>query len=262
MARKEPRPQKLSLTGVGAEVLTTYRSHLWVLLATAAIVFGPVALLEVLSEPLRDVESGDGVAVGEALGIGFMVAALSLLGEVFYAGVVAALVIARRGGRERTIGEVARELPYMRLIVVDLLFAGMVLFGLLLLILPALFAVAWFVLAGPVVEIEHAGIRESFRRSRELARGNALRILILIIPLLLIGDALSELAAASGIWILGDEDAGHWLSVMLSEVVTAPLFGLAAAITAHHLIEFRPLATSSPSPASPRPSPASPRPAP
>ena len=259
MSPARARPTKLSLKRVGAEVLTTYRSHVWVLLATAAIVFGPVALLEVVTEPLREVESGDGVGVGEAVGVGLLVAALTLLGEVFYAGVVAALVIARRGGRERTIREVARELPYMRLIVVDLLFAAMVLFGLLLFIVPALFAVAWFVLAGPVVEIEHTGIRESFRRSRELARGNALRILALIIPLLLIGDILSEAAAASGVWLLDDDDAEHFLSIMLSEVVTAPLFGLAAAITAHHLIEFKPRASSPPSLP---PSPPSPQPAP
>jgi hypothetical protein len=255
VAREESPPQKLSLPGVGREVLTTYRSHFWPLIATAAIVFVPIALLEALTEPLREVETNDGLAVGEALGTGLLVAALSLLGEIFYSGVVAALVTARRGGRERTLGEVARELPYLRLLAVDALFALMVLGGLLLFIVPGLIVVAWFVLAGPVVELEHVGVRAAFRRSRDISRGSGLRILALMVPLLVIGDALTEAVAASGVWILGDDEIGHGLSVALSEVATAPFFGLAAVVTAHHLIEFRPRPSSPPSPVSPPPAP-------
>ncbi len=252
MARKGTPKQKLSLVGVWAEVLTTYRDHLWPLLATAAIVFGPVALIEAATEPIREVDTSDGLAIGEGLSAGLLVASLALVGEVFYTGVVAALVGAHRGGDERTLGEVARELPYLRLVAVDVLFMAVVLGGILLLVIPGIVAVAWFVLAGPVVEIEGLGVRAAFGRSRELARGNAMRILALMIPLLLLGDALAEAAAATGNWVLGDGLIGHFVSSALSEIATAPLFGLAAVVTAHHLIGFRP---RDPSPPSPRPAP-------
>jgi hypothetical protein len=235
----ETSEPKLSLPGVAAEVVRTYRSHAWALLATAALVFAPIALLEAVTEPLREVETGDGFAIGEALGTGILVGALSLVGEIFYAGVVAAVVGHERHGSERTLGEVARELPYLKLLAVDLIFIAMVLAGVIALIVPALIVVAWYGLAGPVVEIEHTTVRGAFRRSREISRGHGLRILALLVPLLLIGDALTELAHTSGLWILGDGVGGHWLSSALAEVLTAPLFGLTAVVTVHHLIALR-----------------------
>lgn len=246
---------KLSLTGVGREVLATYRAYLWPLLATAVIIFAPITLLEAATEPLREVDTHDGVAVGDAIGSGILLAALSLLGEIFYAGVVAAIVLHSREGHERTLGEIARELPYLTLIAVDLAFLAMVIAGAIALILPALLVVAWFGLAGPVCEIEGIGFRASFRRSYEISRGHGLRILALLIPLLIIGDLLAEAAAASGLWILGEGVEGHWLGDALTEILTVPLFGLAAAITAHHLIGFRPRPSSPPSPPSPQPAP-------
>ena len=162
---------------------------------------------------------------------------MSLLGEVFYAGVVAALVIKQRHGHERTLGEIARTLPYGTLIAVDLIFIAMVIVGVIALIVPALFVIMWFALAGPVVEIEHVGVRAAFRRSYEICRGNGLRLLALLLPLLLIGDVVSELAIASGLWFLGDGTGGHFFGTALTEILLAPLFGLAAAIATHHLIE-------------------------
>jgi hypothetical protein len=240
MTEPDQAREKLSLVGIGREVLGTYRAYWWPLLVTAGIIFGPITLLDALTEELRDLETHDGVALGEAVGAGVSIGALSLLGEVFYAGVVAAIVMRHRKGERRTLGEVARELPYGTLILVDLAFAGLVILGFVALILPGLWVIARLGLAGPAAEIEGLGVRAALRRSLELSRGHALKILALLVPLLLVGDGLGEAAGASGLWILGDGVAGEWLGDALTEILTAPLFGLAAAITAHHLIALRP----------------------
>jgi hypothetical protein len=49
--------------------------------------------------------------------------ASSLVGEVFYAGAVAALLVGEHTGAKRRLADVARELPNVRLVSVDLLYS-------------------------------------------------------------------------------------------------------------------------------------------
>lgn len=236
-AESATRP-RLDLRAVLREALSAYRAHAAVLLLAAGVVFVPLGLLEAAVQGLEelDAEGASAGAIAGLLGAAVVVTFTATLGDVFYTGVVAAVVAEHRTGVRRELAHVARTLPYARLVAVDLLFALVVGVGLIALVAPGVIAFAWFVLAAPVVEIEGRGVRDGFRRSRELVRGSFFAVLLLLLPLVVASDAIGNLMLSSGLWLIGDGFFGDWLGATLSEAITVPPFALAAVVTAHHLI--------------------------
>jgi hypothetical protein len=238
MNGRSPHPRRLALGMVVREAAGAYRTHAALLLLTAAIVFVPLGLLETVVHELEELHADDASAteIAGLLGAGLLVAFTTTLGDVFYTGVVAAIVAERRSGTRRQLAHLARTLPYRRLISVDVLFALMVAFGLLLLVAPGVIAFTWFVLAAPIVEIEGRGVRDAFRRSREIVRGNFWRVFALLAPIVILAEEFGNLMLSGGPWLLGDGFVGDWLGATLAEALTVPLFALPAVVTAHHLI--------------------------
>jgi hypothetical protein len=240
--------QKLSLPAVVRDAAAAYRRHWKVLLLTALALFLPLGLLEALSEEFQELDAESGLELAEAIAILLSAGIGATVGEVFYTGVVAAAVTSHRSGVRHELSEIVRHLPLLRLLAVDILFALLVGVGLVLLVVPGVIAFTWFALAPAAVEIEGRGVRDAFRRSRALVRGNFWRVLALLGPVVVAGDALAELLSSSGPWLLGESFWGDWLGASLADLATAPLYGLAAVTAAHHLG-----ARPSPSPsASPR----------
>jgi hypothetical protein len=235
---RSPHPRRLAIGVVVREAASAYRAHARALLLTAVIVFVPVGLLEAALHGLEELHAEDtsAGAIAGLLGAGLLVAFTATLGDVFYTGVVAAIVAEHRTGERRELAHIARTLPYWRLISADVLFALMVAFGLLLLVAPGVIAFTWFVLAAPIVEIEGRGVRDAFGRSRELVRGNFWRVFGLLAPVVILSDELGNLMVSGGPWLLGDGFFGDWLGASLAEALTVPLFALPAVLTTHHLI--------------------------
>ncbi len=227
---------KLSLPAVVSEAAASYRAYWAPLLIIAVALFAPIVLFEVLTEDVREVETGSGFEVVEAIVAALGVSVFATIGDVFYTGVVAAAVGMRREGVARDLREIARELPVLRLIAVDVLFALMVAAGFIALIVPGVIIFTWYCLTPAVVEIEGTGVRASFSRSRQLVRGNFWRVLGLLAPVMIGGDAIGEWLGESGPSLLGDGQAGEWLGGVLADVATAPLFALAAVVATHQLI--------------------------
>jgi hypothetical protein len=222
------------------EIAATCRGMWPLLLATALIVFVPLGLLDALDERVGSADV-DELTAGAILGL--LVLALAhtasaMLGEVFYSGVVAAAVAERRAGARRPLLHIARRLPYRRLIVVDVLFALIVLAGLLL-VVPGLVFFTWFALAGPVVEIEGRGAVPALRRSRELVRGCFWPVFAVVIPIELVTDVLTDGASALATWAVGDTLLGDWAGAVLAGVLVAPLFAVAVVVLAYRLIELK-----------------------
>jgi len=232
--------ERLDLRAVLREAVAAYRTHAWLLFVTAVIVFVPIGLLEAASHGLQNLEA-DEASVGELLGLAGAALILSItatLGDVFYTGVVAAVVSEHRTGVRRELSHVARTLPYLRLTAVDVMFALAVAIGVVLLVVPGVIVFTWFVLAAPVVEIERRGVRDAFRRSRELVRGSFWQVLLLLAPVLLMSDEISNLMISGGPWLLGDGFFGDWLGAVLAEALTVPLFALPAVVMTHQLISI------------------------
>ena len=201
--------------GVIREAWTLYRAHWRHLLPISFIVYLAIAII--------------GALLTLALGwLGALVATLiSLVGLFWVQGALATAVEDIRDGRaDLSLGETfGRVRPQLVSIVVAGVLAGIGVFlGLLLLIVPGLVLMTWWVLVIPVVALERTSAGEAFGRSRELVRGhgwNVFGVIVLTILLLLgfgivLGIALTPLA--------------DWLQSLVSNIVsgtlTAPFIAL------------------------------------
>ena len=232
---------RLQLGSVYREIAATCREQWPLLLATALVVFVPLGFLDALDERVGSADA-DELRDLEALALlGLAVAhgASALLGDVFYSGGVAAVVAERRTGVRHPLAEIARSLPYRRLIAVDVLLALIVLAGLVLLLLPGFVFFTWFALAGPVVKIEGLGAVAALRRSRELVRGSFWRVFAVVVPVALATDALTEAASALATWLVGDTLPGDWAGAALAGVLLSPLYAVAVVVVAYRLIELK-----------------------
>jgi hypothetical protein len=176
------------------------------LLPVALLLFVPLGLVDALGEHAGEIDA-DELEWGELaalLAAVVLQVASATVGEVFYSGVAMAAVTESMEGRPRaSIGRVMRTLPYARLIAVDVLFTIGLAVGLVLLVVPGLIFFARYILVAPVVEIERRGVTESLRRSRELSRGYAPSLLLLLGGLWLLTDGLTSALQDGGLWALG-----------------------------------------------------------
>lgn len=204
----------------------------WAVLAlAAAAIFVPVGLLEAIEHELQSLlDLPELLADGELLEVTaalILVAAGALLGDVLYAGVVAAVVIAERERGARTLSELLSELPLLRLIVVDLLLTVIVVLGFLALVVPGLILLTWFALVAPVVKVEHTSVAGAFRRSRELVRGNFWLVFSIALPLVIASAVVTELAQSVAVELLGESFPADWLGATLANLLIAPVYALA-----------------------------------
>jgi hypothetical protein len=170
-----------------------------------------------------------GALLTAALGwLGALIAALiSLVALFLVQGALATAVDDIRDGRaDLSLGETfSRVRPQLGSIVVAGVLAGIGIFlGLLLLIVPGLVLMTWWVLIIPVIALERTAAGAAFSRSRELVRGNGWNVfgVILLTILLLLGF---EIVLALVLTPLAD-----WLRSSLASIVsgtlTAPFIAL------------------------------------
>jgi hypothetical protein len=211
------------------------------LLPVAIVLFVPLGFIEAWGEHAFELEAEDFNAAEVA---GLIVAAVvqvttSSLGEVFYAGVVMSAVSeSMEGHRRPPVGRLLRTLPYGGLIVVDILFAFGLAFGLVLLVVPGLIFFARYVLAAPLLELEHAGVRAAFKRSRELARGHKLALLLLLGGLWLATDLLSSLLGEGGASTLGESLTADWAIATVIELLITPVWAVAVCVVTWRLLHL------------------------
>jgi hypothetical protein len=186
------------LRGVAREGLATYRAHWRRILAVSALVLVPAAVLGALADHLLEKTFGNGdvaVTIVAVSGIG-----VASLGYYLLKGVLAHIVVSRRRGEPpRGLAHVAPRLPYVAMVLTDLILAVGVGVGTELLIVPGVLFGAYFGLAPIVAEIEKRGTLGSLRRSRELVTGNfwpvASIMFVTLVSVYLLSLPLKEVAA-------------------------------------------------------------------
>lgn len=116
--------------------------------------------------------------------------ALEVLGSVFLSGFLCRIVGSAEHGQERSsVVQVARTLPWSRLIRADLTVVVLVVLGLILLVIPGLIAITLLAIIGPVIEIEDRPVLEALRRSAHLVRQKFWWVLLLAtLPLALVSE--------------------------------------------------------------------------
>jgi hypothetical protein len=223
-----------------AQIWDLIRARWPILVAAAVVIFVPVGLLEAIDDELQESVAEaefDVTRLIEVLSAAFVLGAGALLGDVLYAGVVAAVVVAEREGGDRRLREVLGHLPLLRLIGADLLLGLVVVVGFLLLIVPAFVFLTWFALIAPVIKVERQSVRAAFRRSRELVRGHFWLVFCIVIPIVLGSEILAALIVSGAVWAIGEGFLGDWAGGVLSNVLTAPLYALGVVILYFELRE-------------------------
>jgi hypothetical protein len=224
---------------VAGRVLRVCRGRWPALLVAGLIVFIPLSLIDVLTDGAGEIEDTDLGSLAAGLVAIAATGLASMIGEAIYAGMVAGVVVADREGSRRPVGETLRHLPYGRLLAVDLLAAVAIALGMLALIVPGFVFLAWFALVAPAVEIESLGVKASFQRSRELVRGHAWFVLGLLVPILIVQDALSGAAQSASWWGLGEGFLGDWVGALGANLLTSPFYAVAVTVLFFELRERR-----------------------
>lgn len=208
------------------------------LLLLAVVVFIPLGLIHALtlSTEIGSLDLGGALRLLAIVGAVFALAVTGLVGEVFYTGAVAILLTHPRDGRAPSLGEIAAMINYRRLIVIDLLYGTLVALGLIFFFLPGVLAFVWLGLAAPVVEIEHRGVRAAFARSTRLVRGKFWTVALVLIPIEIAGDSLTDLATSLTHGLFGSELLCEWLADAIANVAFTPFYAVAAVLLTVDLI--------------------------
>jgi hypothetical protein len=161
--------------------------------------------------------------------VGAVFAALfSLVGTFWLQGAIAEAVADVRDGRaDLSIGETINRVgPHVaRLGAAGLLAALGVVLGLILLIVPGLILLTWWILISPVIVLERRGVFEAFGRSRELVRGHGWNVFGAIVIGIVISIVASIVVSLLLIWL--PNSAQDFLSSLISNTVIAPFIAAA-----------------------------------
>jgi hypothetical protein len=203
--------------GVLGEAWGLYRSHWRHLLTFSFVVYVAVALIGLLLAAILE----DWLA-------GLLAAAVSLVAVFWVQGALVKAVEDVRDGRaDLSLQDTFdRVRPQLAAIIVGGILAGIgIVLGLLLLIVPGLVLMTWWVLIIPVIVLEQRRAGEAFSRSRELVHGYGWGVfgVIVLTILIIIGFGI-----ALEIVLIPFAD---WLGTFLSNVISGTLVTPFIAVT-------------------------------
>lgn len=151
--------------------LRTYRAHWSRILAVSALILIPSSLLGVVADRLIDKALGNGDVALTLLALATV--GISSIGYYLLKGVIAGIVVSRREGMAPpSVANLAPRLPYVSMILTDLILSFGVGIGVELLVIPGILFGGYFGLAPIVAEVEHRRTFASLCRSRELVAGH------------------------------------------------------------------------------------------
>jgi Uncharacterised protein family (UPF0259) len=182
--------------------------------------------------------------------------AVSVIAATLYQGMVVNLVSdVQDGRRDRSIEDLVRETGpvVLPLIGVGILAGIAIGIGFLLLIVPGLILVTIWSVIAPVIVVEHAGVFESFGRSRELVRGNGWQVFGVIVVVYIIVFVIEAILGGIGSG-LSDSAVIRIVFNLAGETIAAPIAALVAAVLYFRL---RALREQAPSATPPEPPPGS-----
>jgi hypothetical protein len=235
--RRGPR-----LLSIYADIGRTWWAWMPSLVTLAVLIFVPLGALDALAVTVEvdSLNIANGIKLFAVMAAVGAIVTTSLLGEVFFSGVVAVSLTHPEHLNPPSLGTIARKLKYGRLIAVDILYVAMVaLGGLVLWLVGSVIVFVWLGLAGPVVEIEERGVLGALRRSFQLVRGRFWTVLAVLVPIEVAGDAITGGIAGFVHHLFGHTFLASWLAESLGNVLTSPFFAVASVLLTLKLIEAR-----------------------
>ena len=168
----------------------------WHRIAGAAFVFFvPTASLHIAAQVVHDQYAETGGWTRYFLLSGFLLAVtfIRFLGEVVFAGFLdMAVGDSYFRNEERTLREVIRDLPWLSLVIVDIVVVTAAVIGLALFVIPGVLVYTFWGLAGPVVVQERHRARDGLRRTYQISRPYWKLVLVLVVIPLGLEHALAH----------------------------------------------------------------------
>jgi hypothetical protein len=222
--------------GVIGEAWRLYRAHLRHLLSISFVVYLGVALLSLVLTALLT-------------WVGAIIAAIVSIIALFWVqgALVEAVQDVMDGRADLSLGQTFQRVrSRIPAIAVASILAGLgIAIGLILLIVPGLVLLTWWVLIIPVIVLEGKSAGEAFSRSRELVRGHGWSVFGVIVLTFLL------LVAFSIVLSLVLTPVADWLQSFISNIVsgtlTAPFIAVVWTLLYHRL------RGTAPAPAEPSP---------
>ena len=218
----------LSASGIVGEAWALYRSHWQHFIAIALAVFLILALIT--------------LALGIALGIagGLIGLLISVVGLFWVQGALVLAVEDVRDGRadlgaRETLSRVSPRISV--LIGAGILAWLGITVGLVLLIVPGLILLTWWILIVPVIMLEDSAVIEAFGRSRELVRGYGWSVLGVILLTLLLYVAAWFVVGIALFWLPNGLE--QFLVDIIASSLTAPLVATAWTLLYYRLRELQ-----------------------
>lgn len=220
--------RKLDVGETLSEVFAIYRENAGVLLPIAFWLYLVVAIVGGIED--------------RELGVLFVVSLVLLfVVAIVYQGMVVSLVRdVQDGRRDSSVGDLLNSVtPVLGpLLVASVIYGVAVGLGFLALIVPGCILLTIWAVIAPAIVIERRDVFESFRRSRELVRGNGWPVFGVLIAAMLIAFFVSAILGSIAEAIAG----GPFLRIVFSALaatVTAPVGALAAGVLYYRLLVIK-----------------------
>jgi hypothetical protein len=197
---------KLPVRQILAAAARSFRADPWRIIAVSVTVSLVTVLIELVANEVLDDTNVPAVIISTTTSW-----ALSVLGAVFLSGFLCRIVGQIEHGHARpSLWQVARSLPWSRLVRADILVFVLVVLGLIALIIPGLILFCLFALVGPVIEIENRTVRAALRRSAHLVRPHFWWVaLVAVVPF----------AVPVRLQVGGDDSGSHGVGHIVEEIV-------------------------------------------
>ncbi len=197
-------PARLPILQIAAAAARAGWRQRWRTLGVAVAVSTVTAVMEIVAHDLTERASVPLVVFTALTASG-----VGVLGTVFLSGFLGRLVgEAGHGRKGASVWQVARNLPWGRLVGADLLVVLVVVVGFVALVIPGLVAMTLLAVVGPVIEIENLRVIAALRRSAHLVRRHFWTVALL---------ATLPVIAASGIEsIIPDPDSAGAIAAALA----------------------------------------------
>ena len=217
-------------TAVLGEAWSLYKTHWRHLLPIAFVVYLLLSLLTLLLVLLLS-------------WLGAIAAAfVSLAGTFWLQGaLVMAIEDIRDGRADLSISEtLGRVRPRLNALAIGGILASIgITIGFILLIVPGLVLLTWWLLIVPVIMLEGRSATESFGRSRELVRGNGWNVfglIVLTVVILIVAGIILGIVLALVLNFLSD-DLAQYVSSVISNTIFTPFVAAGWTLAYYHLRE-------------------------
>jgi hypothetical protein len=226
----------VSLEAVLGDAVRFWRLHFWYLTSIAALLWLPLAVLELTGVAHGIDIDTDHFRLGDVAVNVFIVLVFELLVTELLAAASEKIVASDLHGTELPRPrEFLRTVPWVSLVGATIVYEIGVGIGLLFFVIPGFVLAVWGVVTGPVVVAEGAHAFHAPRRSRQLVRGSFRPVAIFVFLAFVLSEAISSAVGAllellPHTWA---EPTGEYVV----HVLTTPLFGMATAVLYYALVE-------------------------